>query len=138
MQVHIMVQRFEQSGSVIDKLHGNTGRPKAVRSLESTDEVNSSLFLAFDFCRFCVVIRFFHPRDNGQWPPTSKDFYTRSYPLHFCPILILQKEPVFPFLMLSAKEANYWYPFYNVFGMTRLLTGDWIRDLPHSKPTLYH
>jgi len=23
-------------------------------------------FLAFDFCRFCVVIRFFHPRDNGQ------------------------------------------------------------------------
>ena len=30
--------------------------------------------LAFDFCRFCVVIRFFHPRHNGQWPPTSKDF----------------------------------------------------------------
>ena len=25
------------------------------------------------FCRFCVVIRFFHPRHNGQWPPTSKD-----------------------------------------------------------------
>ena len=23
-------------------------------------------FLAFDFCRFCVVIRFFHPRHNGQ------------------------------------------------------------------------
>ena len=22
--------------------------------------------LAFDFCRFCVVIRFFHPRHNGQ------------------------------------------------------------------------
>ena len=31
-------------------------------------------FLAFDFCWFCVVIRFFHPRHNGQWPPTSKDF----------------------------------------------------------------
>ena len=29
-------------------------------------------------------------------------------------------------------------PFYNVFGMTRSLTGDWIRDLPHSKPALYH
>ena len=29
--------------------------------------------LAFDFCRFCLVIRFFHPRHNGQWPPTSKD-----------------------------------------------------------------
>ena len=40
------------------------------------------LFLAFDFCQFCVVIQFFHPRHNGQWPPTSRDFYTRSYPLH--------------------------------------------------------
>jgi len=24
------------------------------------------VFLAFDFCRFYVVIRFFHPRHNGQ------------------------------------------------------------------------
>jgi len=24
------------------------------------------LFLAFDFCQFCVVIRFFHPQHNGQ------------------------------------------------------------------------
>ena len=40
-------------------------------------------FLAFDFCRFYVVTPFFHPRHNGQWPTTSKDFYTRSYPLHY-------------------------------------------------------
>ena len=39
-------------------------------------------FLAFDYCRFCLVIRFFHPRHNGHRPQTSKDFYTRSYPLH--------------------------------------------------------
>jgi len=66
-------------------------------------------FLAFGFCRFCMVIRFFHPRHNGQWPPTSKDFYTRSYPLHYYfLILILEKEPVFPFSMLSAKQGNYW------------------------------
>ena len=95
-------------------------------------------FLAFDFCRFCVVIRFFHPRHNGQWPPTSKDFYTRSYPLHYFLIIILEKEPIFPFWMFSAKQGNYWYHFYNVFGMTRSLTGDWTRDLPHSKPALYH
>ena len=69
-------------------------------------------FLAFAFCRFCVVIRFFHPRHNGQWPPTSKDFYPRFYPLHYFPILILEKEPVFPFSMLSAKQGNYWYHFY--------------------------
>ena len=95
-------------------------------------------FLAFDFCRFCLVMRFFHPRNNGQWPPTSKDFYTRSYLLHYFLILILDKEPVFPFSVLSAKHGNYWYQFYNVFSMTRSLTGDWTRDLPHSKPALYH
>ena len=37
----------------------------------------NSFFLAFDFCRFCMVIRFFHPRHNGQWPPTSKDFLSQ-------------------------------------------------------------
>ena len=40
--------------------------------------------------------------------------------------------------MFSAKQGNYWYHFYNVFGMTQSLTGDWTRDLPHSKPALYH
>jgi len=24
---------------------------------------------------------------------------------------------VFPFLMFSAKQGNYWYHFYNVFGI---------------------
>ena len=50
-------------------------------------------YLAFDFSWFCVVIRFFHPRQNGQWPPTSKDFYTRSYPLHY----FWRKSQYFPF-----------------------------------------
>jgi len=27
--------------------------------------------------------------------------------------------------MFSAKQGNYWYHFYNVFGMTWSLTGDW-------------
>ena len=31
------------------------------------------------------------------------DFYTRFYPLHYFLILILEKEPVFPFLMFSAR-----------------------------------
>ena len=48
------------------------------------------------------------------------------------------RKPVFPFSMLSAKQGNYWYHYYNVFGMTRSLTGDSTRDLPHSKPALYH
>ena len=39
-------------------------------------------------------------------------------------------------LMLSVKQGNYWYHFYYVFGMTRSLSEDWTRDLPHSKPAL--
>ena len=42
----------------------------------------------------------------------------------YFPILILEKEPVFPFFMFSAKQGNYWYHFYNVFGMTQSVTGD--------------
>ena len=84
-----------------------------------------------------MVIPFFYPSHNGQWPPTSKDFYTR-YSLQYFFILIIEKEPVFPFAMLSAKQGNYWYHFYNVFGMTLSLTGDWTQNLPHSKPALYH
>ena len=32
--------------------------------------------------------------------------------------IFFEKELVFPFSMLSAKQGNYWYHFYNVFGMT--------------------
>ena len=83
-----------------------------------------SLFLAFDFCRFRVIIRFFIPattaNDLRLQSTTIPDF------IHyiFGPISIHQKEPVFPCLMSSAKQGNYWYHFYNVFGMMRSLTGD--------------
>ena len=80
-----------------------------------------------------------------QWPMTS-DVEGFSIPdfIHYIyfPILILEKEPVFPFLMFfvfwmfSAKQGHNWYHFYNVFGMTRYLTGDLTRDLQHSKPAL--
>ena len=68
-------------------------------------------FLAFDFCRFCVVIRFFHPHHNSQWPLTSKDFYTRSYPLHYFLILILEKSQYFPFqcwVLNKGTTGNLW------------------------------
>ena len=55
-------------------------------------------FLAFDFCRFCVVIRFFHPRHNGQWPPTSKDFLSQIVPLHlFSYLNSWERASIFPF-----------------------------------------
>ena len=72
----------------------------------------------------------------------TSDFEGLSIPdfIHYIyfPILFLEKEPVFPFFMFSAKQGNCWYQFYNVFGMTRSLTGDWTWDLPHSKPALYN
>ena len=56
------------------------------------------VFLAFDFCRFCMVIWFL--LSLTQRPMTS-DFEGFSIPdfIHyiFFPILTLQKEPVFPF-----------------------------------------
>ena len=63
-----------------------------------------------------------------QWPMTS-DF--KGFPAKilfipfFCPIFILQIEPVFPFLMLGAKPGNLTCNhFYNIFGMIRSLTGN--------------
>ena len=57
------------------------------------------VFLAFDFCRFCVVIWFFHPRHNSQWPRTSNGFSMPDL-IHYIyfPILILEKESVFSLL----------------------------------------
>ena len=70
------------------------------------------LNLAFDFCRFCVVIWFFQPRHNGQLTSNVAGFSIPDF-IHYIyfPILILEKEPVFPFLMFSAKQANFLVPF---------------------------
>ena len=61
---------------------------RTTTSFYKSDHADSRLLLvvffvlACDFCRLCGAIRFFHPRHNGQWPPTSKDCYPRFYPLH--------------------------------------------------------
>ena len=93
-------------------------------------------FLAYDFCRFCVVIRFFIPATTANDLRLRRISIQDLILLHYFLILILEKEPVFPFSMLSAKQEN--YHFYNVFGTTRSLTGDWSLDLQYSKPGLYH
>ena len=50
----------------------NTYNPSGTVGRASDPWFFWNFFLAFDFCRFCVVILFFPPRHNGQWPPTSK------------------------------------------------------------------
>ena len=99
----------------------------------------NKFFLAFDFL---WVLRGHSVFSSPPHRPITADFEGLSIPdfIHYIYfiILILEKEPVFPFWMFSAKQGHYWYHFYNVFGMTRSLTEDWTRDLPHSKPALYH
>ena len=48
-------------------------------------------------------------------------FYPRFYPLHLFSYLNYRERAI---LISSAKHGNYWYRFYNVFGMTRFFTGD--------------
>jgi len=40
------------------------------------------ILLAFDFCRFCVVIRFFIPATTANDLRLRRIFYPRFYPLH--------------------------------------------------------
>ena len=50
----------------------------------------------------------------------------------YFPILTLEKEPVFPFLMFSAKQGNYWYPFF----ITSLVwRGPWLGIEPKTSRT---
>mgnify|MGYP006890325548 CR=1 FL=1 len=107
----------------------------------TTSEVSFvHFFLLLDFCRFCAVIPFFLSLPQRPMTSDFEDFYPIFYPIHMIvfPILILEKEAaVFPFLMLISKQGNYCrYCFYNFFGMTWSLTGDWTRDLHHSNSRL--
>ena len=109
--------------------------PKLKIQIQSSTERKLQNRVPYQHNHLCMVIRFFHPCSKGQWP--WRIFYPRFYPFVF-PIIILEKEPVIPFLMLSAKQGNYWYHFYRVFGMTQFLTGDWTWNLLHLKPAIYH
>ena len=98
-------------------------------------------FFLFFSVRLLSVLRGHSVFTSPPQRPMTSNFEGFSIPdfIHYIyfPILILEKEPVFPIWMCSAKQGHYWYHFYN-FGMTRSLTWDWTRNLPHSKPVLYH
>ena len=68
-------------------------------------------------------------RHNGQWLRII--FYPRFYPLHLFIILILEKEPVFPFLMSSAKQGNYRVPFLR----SLVWRGPWLGIEPRTSNT---
>ena len=94
-----------------------------------SNSVISIIFLGFYFSvRLLLVLRGHSVCSCLHQRPMTYDFEGFSIPdfIHYIyfPILILEKELVFPFLMFSAKHGNYWYHFYNVVGMTRSLTGE--------------
>ena len=78
------------------------------------------LFYLFFSVRLLSVLRG-HSRFFSSPPqrPISSDFEGFSIPDFIHYIFTLEKEPEFLFSMFSAKQVNYWYHFYNVFGMTR-------------------
>ena len=54
--------------------------------------------LAFDFCRFCMVIRFFIPATMVNDLRLRRIFYPRLYPLHlFSYLNPLERDSIFPF-----------------------------------------
>ena len=83
------------------------------------------LYLFFSV-RLLSVLRGHSVFSSPPQRPMTSDFVGFSIPdfIHYIyfPSSILEKEPVFP--LLNAKQGHYWYHFYNVFGMTRSLTGD--------------
>ena len=81
-----------------------------------------SLFLAFDLCRFCLAIRFFPPRHNDQWPPTSKDFYLRFYPLHFLSYLYSSERASISLFNVECQTwERLWYDVVLDWGLNQSL-----------------
>ena len=125
--------------------------------------ISTEMELHFFSVRLLLVLRSHSVFSSLPQRPMTSDFEWFSIPdlIHYIyfPILILEKESVFPFSMLSAKQGSYWFhlvwrgPWQEIepgtsrprsqhyttrLSRRRSLTGDWTRDLTHSKPALYH
>ena len=56
--------------------------------------------------------------------PMTSDFKGFSIPDFIHYIFFPYRASIFPFECSLLNNGNYWYHFYNIFGMTRSLTGD--------------
>ena len=93
------------------------------------------IFLFFIFLAYDLSVLGGHSVFSSppQRPITSdfEGFLYQIVSITLFSYLILEKVPVFPFSMLSAKQGNYWYHFYNVFGMTLITDITYIFRNPH-------
>ena len=72
-----------------------------------------------------------------QRPMTSNFFLSQILSITFFFYLNSSERAGISLFNVECQTRVLLVPFYNVFGMTRSLTGDWTQDLPHSKPALY-
>ena len=97
-----------------------------------TETQNKNMWLKPKKCDFFLigVLHGHSVFSSPPQPPMTSNFQRFSIPdfIHYIN-LILEKEPLFPVLMFSAKQGNY-------SGTIFITSGTW--DLPHSKPALYH
>ena len=135
--------------TVHKQVHFGISLPSLYTSVIKTlppKNLNLLYFLWFFSVRLLSVLRghsFFHPRHNGQ---VTSDFEGFSIPdfIHYIkfyfPILNLEKEPVFPFLMFGAKQGNYLVPLTRELPGTVFITslvwrGPWLRIEPGTSRT---
>ena len=96
------------------------------------------IFLAFDFCRFCVVIRFSSPPQR----PMTSDFEGYSIPefIHYIyfPILILEKEPEFSLFNVECQtvEIPYFLAARSVGVELILWMEAWLNTRPNPRTML--
>ena len=87
---------------------------------------NFFYFFYFFSVRHLSVLRghsVFPPHHNGQWPPTSKDFYSRSYPLHYFSYLnSWERASIFPFQCSVLNKGT----TGNIFITSLVWRGPWL------------
>ena len=106
------LKRFPAGSKMINEIHRVALNEKSNKSLAL---FHFLLFLFFLIVRLLSVLRGHWFFSSPPQRPMTSDLERFSIPdfIHYIyfPILILEKEPVFPFLIFSGKQGNYLVPF---------------------------
>ena len=91
------------------------------------------IFVSF---RLLSVLRGHSVFSSPPQRPMTSDFEEFLSQILSITFFVLERASISLF-HVECQTRELLVPFYNIFGMTRSLTGDWTRDLPHSKSALY-
>ena len=100
-------------------------------------------FFVFFSCRHLPGLRGHSVFSSPPQRPMTSDFegffYPRFYPLHLFPYLnSWERASIFPFECSVLNKGTTGTIFITSLVWRGPWLGDWTRDLPHSKPALYH